>query len=92
MTGPETPRMRRGFFRSSVLPAQSLAAGYRASSGRGNNSPGTAPESYPPRPRDGPAEPDQQLKTLVSKLSMQVEELTSIVSQLQEQRGASVVA
>ncbi|KAF2451365.1 hypothetical protein P171DRAFT_515399 [Karstenula rhodostoma CBS 690.94] len=90
--GPETPRMRKGFFRSSIQPAQSLVAGIRASSGGNDHSPGRAPEPSPPWPRDGPADPDQPLKMLVFKLSMQVEELTSIVSQLQEQREASVAA
>ncbi|KAL5390601.1 hypothetical protein DPSP01_001676 [Paraphaeosphaeria sporulosa] len=90
MTGPEAARIRKGFFRSSIQPAQSLAAGFRASSGGSNGSSGRAPEFCPPRARDGPTDPDQQLKILVSKLSMQVEELTSIVSQLQEQREATV--
>ncbi|KAL5411004.1 hypothetical protein PMIN03_005108 [Paraphaeosphaeria minitans] len=92
MTGPETPRMRKGFFRSSIQPSRSLAAGFRGSSSGSNGSLGIAPESRPSWVRDGPADPDQQLKILVSKLSMQVEELTSIVSQLQEQREATSVA
>jgi hypothetical protein len=92
MTGPETPRIRKGLFRTSIQPAQSLTAGPRASTGGNDRSPGRAPVSILPRSKDGPTGPDQQLIILVSKLSMQVEELTSIVSQLQEQREASVVA
>jgi hypothetical protein len=92
MTGPEIPRIRKGLSRTSIQPAQSLTAGLRASTGGNDRSPGRAPVSIPPRSKDGPVDPDQQLITLVSKLSMQVEELTSIVSQLQEQREASVAA
>jgi hypothetical protein len=43
-------------------------------------------------PRAGLTEPDAQLKTLVLKLSTQVEELTAMVSQLHEQREASTSA
>lgn len=45
-----------------------------------------------PHTRAGIVEPDAQLKTLVLKLSTQVEELTAMVSQLQEQREASLAA
>lgn len=40
----------------------------------------------------GLAEPDAQLRTLVINLTAQVEALTAVVSQLQEQRAASEVA
>jgi hypothetical protein len=40
----------------------------------------------------GPSEPDAQLKTLVLKLTRQVEQLTEVVSQLQEQREATMAA
>lgn len=40
----------------------------------------------------GQAEPEAQLRTLVINLTAQVEALTAIVSQLQEQRQASEVA
>jgi hypothetical protein len=40
----------------------------------------------------GPTEPDPQLKTLVLKLTRQVEQLTEMVSQLQEQREATTAA
>ncbi|KAI1533101.1 Ion-trans domain containing protein [Pyrenophora tritici-repentis] len=42
--------------------------------------------------RAGFTEPDAQLKTLVARLSTQVEELTAMVSQLQDQREASTSA
>jgi len=48
--------------------------------------------SRPPHTRTGVVESDAQLKTLVAKLSIQVEELTAMVSQLQEHRQASMPA
>lgn len=45
-----------------------------------------------PHPGTGPTEPDAQLRTLVINLTAQVEALTAIVSQLQEQREPSEVA
>lgn len=49
-------------------------------------------ESNRPRPRAEPVDSDPQLRPLVSKLTMQVEELTSIVSRLQEQLEATMTA
>jgi hypothetical protein len=40
----------------------------------------------------GQGEPDAQLKTLVLKLTRQVEQLTEVVLQLQEQREATMAA
>jgi hypothetical protein len=45
-----------------------------------------------PHTQVGPAEPYPQLKTLVLKISRQVEKLTELVSQLQEQREATMAA
>lgn len=42
--------------------------------------------------KTGPSDSDPQLVQLISKLTMQVEELTSVVSQLQEQREANMAA
>lgn len=45
-----------------------------------------------PQTRTGLPESDAQLKTLVLKLCAQVEDLTTMVSQLSEQREASTAA
>ncbi|KAF1964575.1 hypothetical protein BU23DRAFT_594080 [Bimuria novae-zelandiae CBS 107.79] len=89
MSGPEIT-MKKGLFRSSIQPARSLAAGLRASNDGNGSAPGKT--SVPDRilSRPGQADPDPQLRVLVSKLTMQVEELTSLVSHLQEQREASM--
>lgn len=42
--------------------------------------------AHRPHTRAGPPESDPQLKPLVLKLTAQIEQLTAIVSQLQEQR------
>lgn len=89
MSGPETPRTRKGFFRSSIQPARSLAAGFRASTSDGH-APSRRPVSD--RTQVEPTDSDPQLRALVFKLTTQVEELSSMVSQLQEQREASMAS
>jgi hypothetical protein len=56
------------------------------------NSPGKILQANRPPTRVGLSEPETQLKTLVLKLTRQVEQLTEVVSQLQEQREATTVA
>ncbi|KAF2708796.1 hypothetical protein K504DRAFT_468024 [Pleomassaria siparia CBS 279.74] len=85
--GPETSTSKRGL-RASINPPRPLTSGLQSSGGgngrmHGNNRPQT---------RGGPSDSDPQLKSLVVKLTSQVEQLTTMVSQLQEQREASVAA
>jgi hypothetical protein len=56
------------------------------------NSPGKPQQANWPPTKAGPSEPETQLKALVLKLTRQVEQLTEVVSQLQEQREASAAA
>ena len=88
MGGPDTP-MRKGLFRSSIHPARPLTAGLRTSNDK-NGCPGKTPVHDRTQHTAEQADPDPQLRVLISRLTMQVEELTSIVSQLQEQREANM--
>jgi hypothetical protein len=54
--------------------------------------PGKTPVSDRAQAKAGQSDPDPQLRVLISNLTMRVEELTSIVSQLQEQREANMAA
>lgn len=89
MSGPETPTMSKRFFRSSIQPARSLATGFQASPEENGRMPGRPYQASRPQTRTGPSG-DDQLKSLVEKLTVQVAELTSIVSS--QQREAKMAA
>jgi hypothetical protein len=79
-SGPQTPTLPRKALRLPVNSPRLLMA--------------DAPNALARRPHKpqapaGVTETDAQLKTLVLKLSTQVEELTAMVSQFQQQREAS---
>ena len=90
-SGPESTTGKR-LFRSSIRPARSLTTGLRASSDGTGRMPGKTPVSDRAQAKAGQSDPDPQLRVLISNLTMRVEELTSIVSQLQEQREANMAA
>ncbi|KAF2645387.1 hypothetical protein P280DRAFT_503548 [Massarina eburnea CBS 473.64] len=90
MGGPETHTSSKRPFRASIQPARTLAAQTAAES-NGRTS-GRAPLGSRPQTRNGAGDGDPQLKSLVLKLTAQVEELTVKVSQLQELREANVAA
>lgn len=87
-SGPQTPTAARrpprlavnspGLFRSD---AQATSASVAAAHSTGRSQSAT-----------GQVEPEAQLRTLVINLTAQVEALTAVVSQLQEQREAGEVA
>ncbi|KAF2873454.1 hypothetical protein BDV95DRAFT_627374 [Massariosphaeria phaeospora] len=89
ISGPSTPGTATRTLRSSIHPPRPMTAGLQSSSIEGNGS--TPNRAHPAGSRTGHSEADPQLKTLVLKLTSQVEELTAVVSQLQ-QRGASQAA
>lgn len=90
ISGPETPTMSKRTFRSPQ-PSRQAEAGFHASAEGYARTAGRAQQASRPQTRTGPSD-DPQLKSLVLKLTAQVEELTSLVSQLQEQREANVAA
>jgi hypothetical protein len=87
-TGPQTSTAARRPPRLAVNSPRLLRADVQATS----STPGRVHPAGRPQPGTMLAEPDAQLRTLVIDLTAQVEALTAIVSQLQEQREASVVA
>lgn len=91
LSGPETPTVNGRTPRPSIQPARSLA-GFQASADGGGRILGKTHQANRPHTRVGVSNAEPQLKSLVMKLSAQVEELTSIVSQLREEREANTVA
>jgi len=87
-SGPQTPTASKRPQRLAVNSPRLLRADPQATS----NATSRAQSTSRPQIGAGQAEPDAQLKTLVINLTAQVEALTAIVSQLQEQRDASEVA
>ncbi len=79
-SGPQTPALPKRALRLPVNSPRLLMAEAPSALGR---------KPHKPQARTGSKENDAQLKTLVLKLSTQVEELTAVVSQLQQQREAS---
>jgi hypothetical protein len=87
-SGPQTPTVAKRPPRLAVNSPRLLRADTQATP----SSAGRARFTGRPQPNTGPAEPDAQLRTLVINLTAQVEALTVVVSQLQEQREPSEVA
>lgn len=90
--GPETPSTIKRPPRSSMNPPRPLTSGFQAATEGNGSTPGRFSSANRPQTRGGPSESDPQLKSLVLKLTAQVEQLTAVVSQLQEQREASMAA
>ena len=76
------------------MPPRPATAGYPASVEGTATTPGRSHYANRPQTRAGQSDLEPQLRTLVVTLTAQVEQLTAIVSQLQEQqqREASVAA
>jgi hypothetical protein len=90
LSGPETPALNGRSLRPSTQPIRPLAGFQPPAEGNGRT-PGRTHQASRPQTRSAPdAEP--HLKLLVLKLTAQVEELTSIVSQLRDQREANTAA
>lgn len=88
ISGPETPTMAKRALKASIHPPRPLTAGHQGSGEGIGSSPGRTSR---PQTRTGSSEPE--LKSLVLKLTSQVEELTAMVSGLkQQQREANVAA
>ena len=87
--GPQTPLPSKKPPRLAVNTPRLLLADSHAAP----NSPGRMQQASRPHTRVGQVDPETQLRTLVLKLTSQVEQLTDMVSQLQEQqREAKTVA
>lgn len=84
-SGPQSPGLSRRAPRLAVNSPRLLMASFPSAVGR-------AQHTNRPQVQTGPPESDAQLRTLVAKLSTQVEELTAMVSQLREHREASTLA
>lgn len=84
-SGPQSPAPSKRAPRLAVNSPRLLMASFPNSMGR-------AQHAIRPQTRTGLPESDAQLRTLVAKLSTQVEELTAMVSQLREGREASTSA
>jgi hypothetical protein len=83
--GPQTPTTSKRHPRLPVNAPRLLMADV-------SNAPGRMHHTSRSHTQAGSAESDVQLKTLVFKLSTQLEELTAVVSQLQQQREANMSA
>ncbi|CAI6276962.1 unnamed protein product [Periconia digitata] len=90
MSGPGSHSGTKRLFRPSHQLARSLTA--RPTSGRTMYPTGRPQTPQTPKTGDGSVEADPQLKSLVLKLTAQVEKLAAVVSQLQEEREANSVA
>lgn len=91
LSGPETPIMKGRSLRPYIQPARPLA-GFQSSADGNGRTPGRAHQASRPQTRSGASDAEPQLKSLVLKLTTQVEELTSIVSQLRAEREANPAA
>lgn len=88
LSGPQTPTATKRPPRLAVNSPRLLRADTQVSSASAVR---TRPAGQS-QSNIGQAEPDAQLRTLIINLTSQVEALTAIVSQLQEQREMSEVA
>ena len=87
-SGPQTPLPSKKPLRLAINTPRLLMADSHAAP----NSPGKMQQASRPHTRVGQIEPETQLKSLVLKLTAKVDELTAMVSQLQEQREATTAA
>jgi len=91
LSGPETPTMNGRSLRPSIQPARGLA-GFQAPAEVNARTPGRTHQASRPQTQSGAPDAEPQLKSLVLKLTAQVDELTSIVSQLRAEREANTAA
>jgi hypothetical protein len=89
--GPQTTTAKRPF-RSTINSPPRFASGLQASGGGDGSTSGRTHTASRPRTGAVPSDSGPQLKSLVLALTSQVEQLTSMVSQLQEQKEASMAA
>ncbi|ORY09678.1 hypothetical protein BCR34DRAFT_486901 [Clohesyomyces aquaticus] len=93
ISGPETSfTAKRVLLRSSLNSPRPLTSGFQATAEGHGSAPSRSHLSNWPNTRGGPPDAEPHLKSLVVKLTAQVEQLTTMVSQLQEQREASMAA
>lgn len=92
ISGPGTPGSIRRPMRSSLNPLGPMRTASQLPGERNGTTPGRFSHTQRLQTRVGPSEVDPQLKPLVLKLTEQVEQLTALVAQLQEQREASMAA
>jgi hypothetical protein len=85
-SGPQTPTPSKRPPRLPINSPRLLMADAQV------HTPGKGSHVYRPHAKAGLTDTDAQLKTLVLKLSTQVEELTAMVSQLSEHREANMSA
>ncbi|KAH7116085.1 hypothetical protein B0J11DRAFT_117124 [Dendryphion nanum] len=88
ISGPETPTPTKGPVRYSLNPPRALPGSIQTSAEGNEGTSGRLHSGSRPQTRGSPSDGDPQLKALVLKLSAQVEQLTAVVLQLQEQREA----
>lgn len=86
LSGPQMPVPSKRPPRLPVNSPRLLMADAQAGPGRSTH------HAHRPHNRTGLADSDAQLKNLVLRLSAQVEELTTVVSQLSEQREVKTTA
>jgi hypothetical protein len=86
ISGPETPTQSKRPLRSSIHPLRPATAGYPASAEGIATTPGRTHYANRPQTRAGQSESESQLQAAVVTLTAQVEQLTAIVSKLQEQQ------
>jgi hypothetical protein len=85
--GPETTTAKRPF-RSTINPPRPLTSGLQAFGGGNGSTSGRTQLMSRPHTGAGPSDSDHQLKSLVLALTSQVDQLKTMVSQLQEQKEA----
>ncbi|OCK76614.1 hypothetical protein K432DRAFT_408020 [Lepidopterella palustris CBS 459.81] len=91
MGGPETsPSVKRPPLKSSLNSPRPLAPATGVQASLDGNFGGRSPFGHRPRSTMGLPESDAQVRSLVIKLSSQVEQLTAMVAQLQGQQGAGM--
>ncbi|KAF2658753.1 hypothetical protein K491DRAFT_244882 [Lophiostoma macrostomum CBS 122681] len=84
--GPDTPTTPKRLLRSSIHPLRPATAGYPASAEGTATTPGRTHYATRPQTRAGQSESEPQLRAAVVTLAAQVEQLTAIVSKLQQQQ------
>ncbi|KAF2203191.1 hypothetical protein GQ43DRAFT_470203 [Delitschia confertaspora ATCC 74209] len=84
ISGPETPVVRKRAFMKTSLTSPRPLTGFQGSLDGSANTPGRSAASMRVQTTSS-SESDAQLKSLILKLTVQVEQLTGVVAQLQAQ-------
>ncbi|KAF2734929.1 hypothetical protein EJ04DRAFT_223379 [Polyplosphaeria fusca] len=92
ISGPETSTTAKRPLQATINPPRPSTAGWQAATEGNGSTPVRSHFSTRPQTRGGPPEADPQLRSLVLKLTNRVEELTVMVSKLQERSDGSRVA